>query len=294
MNLEAFYNKNYRKLLVIPVVLLLFSIVYLVIFSFQQGDIFRKDVSLQGGVSATFYVNKLLDINDIRSLLSKELRDSDVIVRSLVGIERARSGFIIEASNIDVDTLKQLLENNFDIILNDENFFVEETGSRLGEGFYKDMVRALIIAFVLMGIVVFITYRSIVPSFAVIASAFMDIVVTIAVIDILGIRISSAGFAALILLTGYSVDTDILLTTRVLRRREGTIWDRIKSSMATGLTMSATTVGAMIVGYIFSTSAVFKQMFIIITIGIFVDVIATYLMNAGILKIYMMKKYHEN
>jgi len=61
------------------------------------------------------------------------------------------------------------------------------------------MIFALITSFVLMGIVVLIVYRSLVPSMAIIFSALFDLVVTIALIDLFGIRISSAGVAALIL-----------------------------------------------------------------------------------------------
>ena len=294
MNLEEFYNKNYKKLLILPAILLIVSVSYIYIFSTTHGDIIDKDVSLRGGVSATFYVNKEIPLEEINSKVLNEFRDSDVFVRRLEGIETANNGYIIEASNIESPALELLLEREFDIELNEENFFVEETGSRLGEAFYRDMIFALITAFVLMGIVVLITYRSLIPSLAVISSAFFDIVVTIALIDLFGIRVSSAGIAALILLMAYSVDTDVLLTAKVLKNRNDKLWNRLKNSAKTGLTMTATTFVAMIVAFIFSTSLVFRQMFIIIAMGLMVDVIATYVMNASILKWYMLKKYNEN
>jgi len=71
------------------------------------------------------------------------------------------------------------------------------------------------------------------------------------------------------------------------------MWERIKGSAKTGLTMSITTFTAMLIAFIFSTSLVFKQMFLIIVFGLVADVIATYLMNTGILKLYMKRKYNE-
>ena len=41
----------------------------------------------------------------------------------------------------------------------------------------------------------------------------------LALIDFLGIEISAAGIAAFLMLIGYSVDTDILLTSRALKRK---------------------------------------------------------------------------
>ncbi|MFH1591923.1 MAG: MMPL family transporter [Candidatus Woesearchaeota archaeon] len=294
MSLEEFYNKNYKKLLVIPIVVFVLSIVYLTIFSLNHGDILEKDVSLKGGVSATFYIDKEVGLEEIKSFLEKDLGSSDIFVRNLVGIESAQNGYIVEASGVEADTIKSVLERNLYVELTEENLFIEETGSRLGEGFYREMIFALVIAFVLMGVVVLIIYRSLIPSMAIVFSALFDIVVTVALIDLFGIRISAAGIAALVLIMGYSVDTDILLTTRVLKIREGGIWDRIRGAAKTGLTMSVTTFGAMLVAFIFSTSLVFRQMFLIIALGLVVDVIATYLMNTGILKMYMRRKYNEN
>ena len=94
----------------------------------------------------------------------------------------------------------------------------EITGSTLGNAFYTQMLSALFFAFLFMGIVVFVTFRSLVPSIAVIVAAFADILLTLVTANYLGITISGAGIAALLLLIGYSIDTDILLTTRVLKR----------------------------------------------------------------------------
>ena len=92
------------------------------------------------------------------------------------------------------------------------------------------------------------------------------------------------------MLIGYSVDTDILLSTRVLKRKEGTVMDRIYSAMKTGLTMNITTITALIVGLILSESEVISQIMIILLIGLFVDIINTWIQNVGILRMYLEKK----
>ena len=60
-----------------------------------------------------------------------------------------------------------------------ENYSVEIIGSSLGEAFFSQMIHALLVAFLLMSIVVFIYFRTFIPSVAVIAAAFSDIVVTL-------------------------------------------------------------------------------------------------------------------
>lgn len=287
--LEEVYNRRYKVLLIIPLLVLILSIFVILNFKSTHGDYINKDVSLSGGVSATVYLNEQRSLKEIEIVLAKEL-NKEVFVRELSTIKGDFQGVLIEISGIDADSLKSVLESNLNVKLNDENYFIEETGSNLGEDFYKQMMKAIITAFVLMGITIFIIFRKIIPSLAVIFSAFLDIVGTIALIDILNIRISSAGIAALLLLVGYSVDTDVLLATRMIKRKEGRVWERIVSSTKTGLTMTVTTLAATMIGYIFSISLVLKQMFIIIFLGLLVDVISTYLMNAGLLKWYLERK----
>ena len=289
--IEAFYNKWYKLLLLIPALMLILSVIIIAQFYASHGDIFEKDVSLKGGISATLYLDTKVDLSDIQALLKEELGD-EVFVRELSAISGTQDGFLIETSIVDVENLERIIEEGLTVDLNEENFFVEETGSKLGEDFYRQMIRALLVAFIFMGIAILITFRSIIPSFAVILSAGLDIIGTIALIDLIGIRISAAGVAALLLLVGYSVDTDVVLTTRVLKRKEGSIWNRLVGSLKTGLTMTVTALVAVGVGYLFATSLVFKQMFLIIFLGLVVDIFSTYAMNAGILKWYAERKEH--
>ncbi len=290
---DIFYEKNYKKLMFVPIALLLISFILIAMFYSKNGDIFYKDVSLKGGVSATVYTDKEFNTNEIEKFLKQETGSKDVFVRSLSGIEGAQNGFLIEVSGIEADVLERELGKFSGIELNDENFFLQETGSRLGDDFYNQMLKALVYAFILIGIVVFITFRAFVPSLAVILSAFTDILVTIAIIEVIGLRVSSAGIAALLLLIGYSIDTDVLLTTRVVKRREERMWVRVESSIKTGLTMTVAALVVMIIGILFSQSIIIKEMFIIILCGLLVDVIATYFMNAPLLTWYMRRKYNE-
>ena len=124
-----------------------------------------------------------------------------------------------------------------------------------------------------------------------ILAAASDIVVTLAIFNLTGIKLSTAGIAAFLMLIGYSVDTDILLSTRVLKRvGDGPVMERIYGAMKTGLTMSATTLTAILVAMIFAQSEVIKQIMIILFIGLLVDLVMTWLQNTGILRLYLERK----
>ena len=291
MSLKDFYYKNYKKIMIIPFVLFVIFLVILGTKFAQTGELINKDVSLSGGISATVYTGEEINAQDLESKLADELKEQVFITPLKDYTTNENKGIIVEISNTNLNNeLKQALEKNLSLTLTQDNYSVEETGNSLGSSFYKEMLIAMLIAFILMGIVIFITFKSFAPSIAVIFSALFDIIAVLAVIDFIGIRVSTAGISAILLVIGYSVDTDVLLTTRLLKRREGELMDRAIGAMKTGLTMTITTIAAVTAGYILTNSIVFKQIFMIIGIACIFDIISTYLMNLGILIWYIERK----
>lgn len=293
MDIKNFFAKHHKKLLVIHILIVLFALLYNIGFYYQNGDIMYRDVSLKGGISATVETENSFDILDLENKLTNTLSDVSVRKLSEFGTEK-QIGVIIETASTDDEALKKELESFFGFPLNKDNYSVELTGSTLGSSFYKQMLRALIVAFIFMGIVVFAVYRAFTPSIAVIQAALSDIIIALALSNIFQIKFSTAGIAGLLLLIGYSVDTDILLTTRTLKRPSADVLDRMYEAAKTGMTMTITTLAALTVGFFVSNSGVIKVMFLIIIFGLIADLIATYFGNASLLYMYVKKKKNEN
>jgi len=287
--MEEFYNKHYKVVLVLPILMILASV--LIIFNQYQntGDIVNKDVSLKGGLSAEIYSEKLIEKSDLENKLRIKFADGEFFIRELSELAtEQKNGIIIESSNIKEKELRKALEEILEIKLEDEkNYFARETSPILGERFYKQMILTILLAFLLMTVTVIIIYRKIIPSIAIISSPIIDITVTIAAINLLGFRVTDATIAALLLMIGYGIDTDILLTTKVLKRKEGTVYNRIKGSFFTGFTMTLTTIVALTLGTIVVKSFLLKEMFIVLIIGLSTDIIATYVWNASLLRWYL-------
>ena len=141
-----------------------------------------------------------------------------------------------------------------------------------------------------MGLVVMIYFRTFVPSMAIIIAAFSDMVFALAMSNLMGMRIGTAGIAAFLMLIGYSVDTDILLTVRVLKRKEGTIMDRIYGAIKTGMTETMTAVVAVVVALIVTQSEVISQIMIILLFGLIADIFNTWIQNVGFLRMHVEKQ----
>ncbi len=289
-----FYDKKYKPLMLIPITLLVLAIIIIGIQTATTGSFIHKDVSLKGGVTLTITKETNIDITQLEKSLEQKFTNNDISIRS---IKKAGTqiGVIVVA---DIEgTNKEQLNSFIDVIeskigyeLREEDYSIEIMGSSLGASFFKEAIIALIFAFILMSVVVFAYFRTLIPSLAVVLSALSDIVVTLAIVDLIGMKLGTGGIAAFLMLVGYSVDTDMLLTTRLLKRKEGTVFERTISSVKTGMLMTLTTMVALIVGIIFVQSAVIRQIMIIVLIGLFVDIINTWIQNVGILRLYIEKK----
>jgi len=291
---KNWFDKNYKLLMILPIIVLVLSLFYLGFFYSKTGEFILRDVSLSGGTTITLQAEKFnINIDNLESQLKQEY--GDINFRKLADLRTGEVLALIIESSTTPENLKSSIEKSTNIILTDENSSIEFTGSSLSSNFYKQLIFALVLSFILMAIVIFIMFRSFIPSIAVIFAAFADITITLAIIDFLGIKISAAGIAAFLMLIGYSVDTDILLTSRAIRNKEGFVNQRIFRAFKTGILMTITALLAVLPAFFLVTGLPdsFRQIFLILAIGLFADIFNTWLTNVGIIKWYCVRKNIE-
>src|SRR3989344_3127617 len=142
----------------------------------------------------------------------------DITARTITDAGETIGITIESVAQDDKEILAMLAAIQEKIPLTKDDYTIEVTGDALGQSFFRQTITAPFIAFILMAIVVFAYFRTFIPSLAVVLAAFSDIVITLAIFNLSGMKLSTAGIAAFLMLIGYSVDTDILLTSRVLKR----------------------------------------------------------------------------
>lgn len=172
-------------------------------------------------------------------------------------------------------------------------YTVESAQSRsptFGSRAQQQALFGVLIAFVGMSVLAFLFFRTFIPSIAIVLSAFSDIVIPIALMNIFNIKLSLGTVAALLMLIGYSVDSDILLNNSILRRR-GDFYESTYRARRTGVTMTITSITAMTVMTIVSSRFVFgipllPQVGIVLVFGLCADLMNTYLLNVSLLRYY--------
>ncbi|WP_292461063.1 protein translocase subunit SecF [Methanothermococcus sp.] len=272
---------NYKVMASIPIILTIISAV----FVYAHG--LKESIDVSGGTEITITSPNNVDIIKLKNMLPNGVK---------VKKSQSASGtfVIIDAGkNTDVSQIEITLKKFFGVNdLNELQYSQKQIGASLSEKFWRDGFKAVGFAFLFMAIVVYLVFRTPIPSAAVILAAVSDIIIAVGCMSLFGIPISTATVAALLMLIGYSVDTDIMLTTRVLKRRLGSLDERIKSSMKTGITMSITTIVAMfvlylVVSYIVPAASLLKNISAVILFGLIADLMTTWMTNAGILRYYV-------
>ncbi len=293
-SLKKLYEEKYKLLLIIPIALLVFSFIQIGVQYSVTGDFVNKGVSLKGG--STITINQEFseyEISNLQQSLSSEFPLADISIREL-----SSAGSMIGIS-IDSDAQEneeiEALSNKVEELtaVSSEEFSVEVMGSSLGESFFHQTKWVLLISFLLMGLIVFAYFRSVVPALAIILAAVSDLFITLAIFNLTGSKLGTSGIAAFLMLIGYSVDTNILLSSRLLKKKEGTIIERAYSALSTGLTMTATTLAVLTIAYVLVESDVVKQIMLILLIGLAVDMVMTWIQNMSILRIYLDRKKKE-
>jgi preprotein translocase subunit SecF len=164
--------------------------------------------------------------------------------------------------------------------------------AELGKELLDQGLKAIIIAGILMSIVIFVAYRSFVPSLAVMQAALFDPIIAIGILSLTGFELNLAGVAAMLMLVGYSVDTDILLTSKALRQQNKTYAEKLNEAFPTGITMTTSAIAAM-AAILLVTSFVrmdtLHQIASVLIVGLFADMCTTWFTNAGMLEWYLRR-----
>jgi preprotein translocase subunit SecF len=274
-NIEKYSPK---QLVIIPLLLLALSLVLLAFNTAATGLPVTPGIDFSGGTAVTLVTSD-----------SREQLQATFAGYPLIDIgEGIGTGKFLKFGTMDdakYKALSSLISQKY------PEAKVDQIGESFGKTLQSQAFIAMIISFIGMSIVVFLSFRTFVPSAAVVLSAFADMAMTAAAMNIIGIPLTLGTTAALLMLIGYSVDSDILLTNRVLKR-QGKLNDKLQGAFHTGIIMTTTTLAAATAMFLvswFGQVQIIMEISAVLLLGLLADILNTWLTNAGILKWYVQK-----
>ena len=207
----------------------------------------------------------------------------DAEVESITPIPAEDDQYLVEFQSTDVSEIEADAEEaGFGVIS------IAGTSATFGADTQVQALIGLLIAFLGMSAIVAVLFRTLIPSVAVIASAASDLLIPLALMNLFEIQLTLGTVAALLMLIGYSVDSDLLLNTHVLRRR-GEFYESVRRAMRTGVTMTTTAIIAMTVMTVVATYfaiPLLPEIGLVLVFGLLADLMNTYLLNVSLLRWY--------
>ena len=262
-----------RQLAAIPLIVLLLALAVLGGWYLTTGTPVTPGIDFTGGTE--LQVQSQASADEIQSTLGAE---------SVNSVASAPNTYLVTFQSGETDTLvQQARQAGYEVQS------VQSVSASFGGDTQRLALIGVGIAFAGMSVLTFALFRSFVPSVAIVISAFSDIVVPLALMNLFGIRLSLGTVAALLMLIGYSVDSDILLNNHVLRRSGG-FYESAYRAMRTGVTMTLTSIAAMAVMAITATLfgiPLLPEIGTVLVFGLTVDLMNTYMLNMSLLRWYM-------
>lgn len=206
-----------------------------------------------------------------------------------IGVESVRSvgtanSYIVTTQETDTQAIEDVAQE-----VGTEVESIDSRSASFGSDTQREALLGVVIAFAGMSVLVGLMFRTFVPSIAVVISAFSDIVIPVALMNVLNIELSLGAVAALLMIIGYSVDSDILLNNHVLRRHGG-FYESAYRAMRTGVSMTLTSIAAMAVMSIlaaFFGIQIMASIGFVLVVGLLADLMNTYLLNVSLLRWYV-------
>ncbi|MFB6203987.1 MAG: hypothetical protein ABEK01_05845 [Candidatus Nanohaloarchaea archaeon] len=302
MDIEKHFDRiyqDYDRYLIVPVALILLSFLAIGYSYYDNGEIFDKGIDFGGGSTMTYNLSGDVTTSQVQQAFADQGWPGANAM-----IQRSGSGNtyinvevplpLVNGSSEAADVLSRGLERN--VTERDVVQYAEVTAAASAEFFMQAQI-AFVLAFTVMSVVIFIAFRDIIPAAAVILAAGSDILFAAAGMALFSIPLTRGSIAALLMLIGYSVDTDIVLSARVLQRDRNSLKERIWNSVKTGVTMSSGGIAGFIILYAVSMAVVgpseLSEIASVMVIGLFADMPFTWLGNAIILKKYRSGEFES-
>ncbi len=191
---------------------------------------------------------------------------------------------------LDIQTTKALDDNGRELVQRTmaDQFGIQSTPeffsieAAISQDYLRGAMWAIICAFIAMGVIVLLTFRKKIATIMLLCVA-LNMLWALGGLALLQMQFSLASLAGFLLMVGFSIDTNILLTTHVLKRLGGEPRERMANAMITGFMITGTTLTTMICINILVTNPSITQLVTVLTFGLAGDLFNTWFLNGGVL-----------
>jgi len=272
MRLPDLMQYEEKKLIVTPLALLILAVALLGYGYVSTGSPVALGMDFRGGVAIT------VNTDQPASSVASDFEE--------FGVEGTRGmpeGVMLQFGPMSEERKSRLEQQ---VSQSYGSYQISTVSEVFGDELQSQAVIATLVAFFAMASIVLVLFRRLVPAGTIVVVAMGDILVAAGFMRLVGLNLSLGTVAALLMLIGYAVDSNILLTSRMLKRR-GSISKRFKSAFKTGAKMATTTLSAIamlgLISYFGGMNVIFEIAAVLFA-GLVADFVNTWFLNASVLR----------
>lgn len=268
--------------MLVPLVVFLSAVVIFYGNLQATGEIVPRDIDLSGGTLATIYTSSVApgtkEDFESRGFNFREIKSYETGETVAVTIEAG--------SEFTGSEVISLVNTSFP----GAEYDIRTVGPSLSESFMEGAQKAILFSFVAMGIILAFIFKQRIVAFTIVLSGFLNVAEAAAYMTLFGIKLSPHTIGALLMLMGWSVNSEVLFDTKIFREVEGDPKKRATDAMKTAMTMTLAISVSLLALYFVSTSSLIKDIVMVLLLGTIFDTINTWFQSLAMVLWYVEDK----
>ncbi|RDD52272.1 hypothetical protein BA065_02570 [Nanoarchaeota archaeon NZ13-N] len=285
MSLQDWYlrliNSRYKELIIVSLVIFLIAFGSVMYNYIVNGKFFELSTEITGGY--LIILPSKASLQDLNALLSK-INVSDYSIYEVGG------NFYIEARDINSDLLIQELNA---IGISEREISIQRFSSYVGGIIFNQLSLLLIISTLIISFLIWVRFRERRSVIGIISVILWDMFITLALINLVKLRVGPVGLVTLIGILGFAIDNNIVLSTNVYQEKDLSFDDRIKMSLKVGLLMELFVVLVVIPLYLLIDLPIIKEFSLIWLFIVLADSYAYLFFNVPLYRYFEEISKHQ-
>jgi len=288
MKILSFIENNYKKFLMISMVIFVIFVGTILFNYFKYGYIINKSITISGGYVTLINNNYHITNPEIQNTLN-QMNITDYVLYSTPNIIYIESG-----KQINETLLINLLNQDYNISLLSTDISIQHYSSLVGNLIFNQFLFFVILAMVLTAFVIFIAFRASKITLNIISTILFDIIGLLAILSITKYPIGANGFIGMLMILGFAIDNNVVLSTNIVKEKEKPFIERVRMSFRVGMLMEIIALYTLLLLYFIVPEPSVDEFAFVLSVAIILDLLYYLIGNIPLYKYFEAKKEQES
>jgi preprotein translocase subunit SecF len=287
MKILSFIENNYKKFLLLSISLFAIFIGIILFNYFKYGYIINKSITISGGYVTLINNNYNLTNTEIQNILN-QMNITDYVLYSTPNII-----YIESRDQINGTLLINLLNQYYNISIQPSDISIQQYSSLVGDLIFNQFLFFVILAMILAAFVIFIAFRVSNTTLNIISTILFDIIGLLAILSITKYPIGANGFIAMLMILGFAIDNNVVLSTNMIKEKDKPFIERVKMSFRVGVLMEIIALYTLLLLYFIVPDPSVNEFAFVLSTATILDLIYYLIGNIPLYKYFEAKKEQE-